>query len=75
MSAHLAATPAAWAGDRDPCDNSTGGAPSPSAVAPHAAPASGNRVDSTGCCFSCRRVPAAPCRLAGVQVWKEGAEF
>ena len=27
--------------DRDPCDNSTGGAPSPSAVAPHAAPASG----------------------------------
>ena len=41
MSAHLDANPAAWAGDRDPCDNSTGGAPSPSAVAPHAAPASG----------------------------------
>merc|ERR1711884_584574 len=41
MSAHLDANPAAWAGDRDPCDNSTGGAPSPSAVAPHTAPASG----------------------------------
>ena len=41
MSAHLDANPAAWAGDRDPCDNSTGGAPSTSAVAPHAAPASG----------------------------------
>ena len=41
MSAHLDANPAARAGDRDPCDNSTGGAPSPSAVAPHAAPASG----------------------------------
>ena len=41
MSAHLDANPAAWAGDRDPCDNSTGSAPSPSAVAPHAAPASG----------------------------------
>ena len=41
MSAHLAANPVAWAGDRDPGDNSTGGAPSPSYVAPHAAPASG----------------------------------
>ena len=41
MSAHLDANPAAWAGDRDPCDNATGSAPSPSAVAPHAAPASG----------------------------------
>ena len=38
---NLDANPAAWAGDRDPCDNSTGGAPSPSAVAPHVAPASG----------------------------------
>ena len=53
MSAHLDAIPAAWAGDRDPCDNSTGGAPSPSAVAPHATP------DSTGGCCNCLRVQAA----------------
>ena len=48
MSAHLDANPAAWAEDRDPCDNSTGGAPSPSAVAPHAAPASGTSAIASG---------------------------
>ena len=41
MSAFLDANPAASAGDRDPCNNSPRGAPSPSAVTAHAAPASG----------------------------------
>ena len=76
MSAHLDANPAAWAGDRDPCDNSTGGAPSPSAVAPHAAPASGTSaialtppVVASAACAS-RPPPAGLLALKLAALWR-----
>ena len=76
MSAHLDANPAAWAGDRDPCDNSTGGAPSPSAVAPHAAPASGTSaialtppVVASAACAS-RPPPAGLLALKLATLWR-----
>ena len=76
MSAHLDANPAAWAGDRDPCDNSTGSAPSPSAVAPHAAPASGTSaialtppVVASAACAS-RPPPAGLLALKLATLWR-----
>ena len=62
--------------DRDPCDNSTGGAPSPSAVAPHAAPASGTSaialtppvVPSAAC--ASRPPPAGLLALKLATLWR-----
>ena len=76
MTAHLDANPAASAEDRDPCDNSTGGAPSPSAVAPHAAPASGTSaialtppVVASAACAS-RPPPAGLLALKLATLWR-----
>ena len=62
--------------DRDPCDNSTGGAPSPSAVAPHAAPASGTSaialtppVVASAACAS-RPTPAGLLALKLATLWR-----
>ena len=73
---NLDANPAAWAGDRDPCDNSTGSAPSPSAVAPHAAPASGTSaialtppVVASAACAS-RPPPAGLLALKFATLWR-----
>ena len=62
--------------DRDPCDNSTGGAPSPSAVAPHAAPASGTSaialtppVVASAACAS-RPPPAGLLALKLATLWR-----
>ena len=79
MSAHLAANPGAWAGDRDPGDNSTGGAPSPSYVAPHAAPASGTSatvltpaVVASAACAS-RPPPAGLLAIKLATLWRSSS--
>ena len=75
-SAFLDANPAASAGDRDPCNNSPRGAPSPSAVTAHAAPASGTSaialtppVVASAACAS-RPPPAGLLALKLATLWR-----